>query len=146
MKKELKAVKKEYPTTRLTDIKEEITEIKIDTTAMIPKEDVVVVVTKDGYIKRTSYRSYTSSNEDDISIKENDYIIHLASIKPSMAVLKEKVTSEIDYKGTENIVRAITFYNPTCFLIYPSTTNVYGKNEKVTTATRTSNPDNNFFK
>ena len=48
MKKELKQVKKDYPTERLTDIKEEITEIKIDESMMIPKEDVVVLVTKDG--------------------------------------------------------------------------------------------------
>ena len=44
---------------------------------MIPKEDVVVLVTKDGYIKRTSYRSYTASNMDDLTLKENDYIIGL---------------------------------------------------------------------
>ena len=50
MKKDLRDVKKEYATDRLTDIKDEITEIKIDTTAMIPKEDCVVMVTKDGYV------------------------------------------------------------------------------------------------
>ena len=75
MKKELQNIKKEYPTPRLTDIKEEITEIKIDDKEMIPKEDVVVMITKDGYIKRTSYRSYSSSNLDDITLKENDYIL-----------------------------------------------------------------------
>lgn len=75
MKKDLRAVRDAYPTPRLTDIKEEITEIKIDEAAMIPKEDVVVLVTKDGYIKRTSFRSYTSSNPEDITLKENDYMI-----------------------------------------------------------------------
>ena len=75
MKKDLRDVKKEYPGERLTDVKEEITEIKIDTTAMIPKEDCVVMVTRDGYVKRTSFRSYTASNPDDITIKENDYIL-----------------------------------------------------------------------
>lgn len=75
MKKDLRAVRDNYPTPRLTDIKEEITEIKIDESAMIPKEDVVVMVTKDGYIKRTSFRSYTASNPEDITIKENDYIL-----------------------------------------------------------------------
>ena len=75
MKKDLRSVRNDYPTPRLTEIKDEITEIKIDTTAMIPKEDVVVMITKDGYIKRTSFRSYTASNPDDITIKENDYII-----------------------------------------------------------------------
>ena len=75
MKKDLKDVNENYITPRLTDIKDEITEIKIDTTAMIAKEDVVVMVTKDGYIKRTSFRSYTASAPDDITIKENDYIL-----------------------------------------------------------------------
>ena len=51
MKKDLRAVRDEYPTPRLTDIKEEITDMKIDTTEMIAKEDVVVTITKDGYIK-----------------------------------------------------------------------------------------------
>ena len=75
MKKELQNINKEYDTPRLTEIKEEITEIKIDQTAMIPKEDVVVVVTKDGYIKRTSFRSYSASEADDLVIKENDYLL-----------------------------------------------------------------------
>ena len=80
MKKDLRDVKNDYPTPRITEIKEEITEIKIDTTAMIPKEDVVVMITKDGYIKRTSFRSYTASNIEDITIKENDYIIGIYEI------------------------------------------------------------------
>ena len=75
MKKDLRDVKKAYPVERLTDVKDEITEIKIDMTAMIPKEDCVVMVTHDGYVKRTSFRSYTASNPEDITIKENDYIL-----------------------------------------------------------------------
>ncbi len=75
MKKDLRDVKKNYPTERLTDVKAEITEIKIDTAAMIPKEDCVVMVTRDGYVKRTSFRSYTASNPEDITIKEGDYIL-----------------------------------------------------------------------
>ena len=77
MKKDLRAVRDAYPTPRLTDIKEEITDIKIDESLMIPKEDVVVMITKDGYIKRTSFRSYSQSDEKDITLKENDYIIGL---------------------------------------------------------------------
>ena len=75
MKKELRDIKKNYPTPRITDIKEDITEIKIDTTEMIAKEDVIVAITKDGYIKRTSFRSYQASNGDVPTLKENDYII-----------------------------------------------------------------------
>ena len=77
MKKDLRDVKKNYAEDRITDIKEEITEIKIDTSVMIPKEDVVVLITKDGYIKRTSTRSYQASKAEEPILKENDYIIGL---------------------------------------------------------------------
>jgi len=74
MKHELKKVKEEYGTDRKTDIKDEITEIKIDTTKMIPKEDVVVVVTNEGYLKRVSIRSFEANN-DETGLKEGDYVI-----------------------------------------------------------------------
>lgn len=73
MKNELKAVKSEYATERKTQIKEEITEIKIDTTKMIPKEDCIVVITNEGYIKRTSLRSYDESVET--TLKDGDFAI-----------------------------------------------------------------------
>ena len=74
MKHELKKVKEEYATPRKTEIKDEITEIKIDTVKMIPKEDVIVVVTHDAYIKRLSNRSMESS-EGETGLKELDYVI-----------------------------------------------------------------------
>ena len=87
VKKDLNDVKENYPTPRITEIKDQITEIKIDTTAMIQKEDVVVLVTKDGYIKRTSFRSYTASNPEDITIKENDYIIGIYEMNTTDTLL-----------------------------------------------------------
>ena len=77
IKEELRKIKKEFATPRKTEIKEEITEIKIDASAMIPKEDVIVVVTKEGYVKRVSKKSYLSSLSDDTLVKENDYVIGL---------------------------------------------------------------------
>ena len=74
MKEELRRVKKEYATPRKTEIKEEITEIKIDTTVMIPKEDVIVIITKDGYVKRSSMRSFNSS-DGELTLKDNDYVL-----------------------------------------------------------------------
>ena len=74
MKHELKKVKEEYGTPRKTEIKDEITEIKIDAEALIPKEDVIVVVTKEGYIKRVSPRSMEAT-EDETGLKELDYAI-----------------------------------------------------------------------
>ena len=76
MKKELKLIKKEYETPRKTKIEEEISEIKIDAKEMIPKENVVVVVTHEGYVKRVSAKSYAVSTED-TTLKPGDYITGL---------------------------------------------------------------------
>ena len=74
MKHELKKVKEEYATPRKTELVDEVTEIKIDTAQMIPKEDVTVVVTNEGYIKRVSNRSMASSDAD-TGLKEGDYVV-----------------------------------------------------------------------
>ncbi len=75
MKHELKKIKSEYATPRKTEIRDEITEIKIDVTATIPKEDVIVVVTHDGYVKRVSKRSY--NKDEETLVKDKDYVIGL---------------------------------------------------------------------
>ena len=86
MKAELRAIKNEYATPRKTEIKDEVTEIKIDTEAMIPKEDCIVVVTKDGYVKRVSKRSYSSS-DDKTGLKEQDYIIGMYELNTMDTIL-----------------------------------------------------------
>ncbi len=74
MKLELKNIKKEYATPRKTEIMHEIEEVKVDLKEMIPTENVVVVVTNEGYIKRVSYKSYSSS-DDEAFVKPGDYVI-----------------------------------------------------------------------
>ncbi|MEG1647813.1 MAG: DNA topoisomerase IV subunit A [Bacilli bacterium] len=73
MIKELDNIKKEYSRERLTLIKDEITEIKIEPTKIISKEEVIVVITDEGYVKRVSLRSYNQSEET--SLKESDFVI-----------------------------------------------------------------------
>jgi len=80
MKDELRKIKKEYATPRKTEIRDEITEINIDREALIPKDDVIVVVTKDGYVKRVSNRSYASSKDEDTLVKDGDYVIGVYEI------------------------------------------------------------------
>ncbi len=64
MKSELREIKKQYATPRKTEIKSEITEIKIDELDMISKDDFIV-----------SLKSYNSSNTQELpAVKENDYI------------------------------------------------------------------------
>ena len=75
IKEEMRRIKKEYGTDRKTVIQEDIETLKIDTSVMIPKDDVIVVITKEGYIKRVSQRSYSSSNEEDTMVKDNDYVL-----------------------------------------------------------------------
>lgn len=86
IKEELRKIKKEYGTPRKTEILDEVEEIKIDTTKMIPKEDVIVVVTNDGYIKRVSTRSY-ATNTEDTGLKDGDYIIGLYNINTIQTIL-----------------------------------------------------------
>ena len=75
MKSELREIKKQYATPRKTDIKDEITEIKIDELDMISKDDFIVCISKTGYVKKISLKSYNSSNTQELpAVKENDYI------------------------------------------------------------------------
>jgi topoisomerase IV subunit A len=75
IKTELRKMKKNYADERRTIIEEEIEEIKINLEVMIPAEDVIVTVTKEGYVKRTSLRSYSASNGQDFGMKESDRIL-----------------------------------------------------------------------
>ncbi|WP_079509068.1 DNA topoisomerase IV subunit A [Mesobacillus jeotgali] len=75
IKKELKDVKKRFSDDRRTRIEEEIEEIKINLEVLIASEDVIVTVTKDGYIKRTSQRSYAASNGQDFAMKDTDRLL-----------------------------------------------------------------------
>lgn len=74
IKSELKKIKQEYNISRLTVIKEEIREIKIDNNVIVPKEKAIVIVTNEGYLKRVSLKSYAASNEE-TTLKQGDYVI-----------------------------------------------------------------------
>lgn len=72
---ELKQVKKQFETPRRSVIQKHIQEIKIDETDMVVKEDVMVAITKDGYVKRTSLRSYNATKSDTSTMKEGDELV-----------------------------------------------------------------------
>lgn len=78
--KELKEVKALYPSPRLTEIKSEVTEVTIDKEAMIISEDVYVSITKDGYIKRISQRSFKASDKTAFGKKEEDDLLILTQV------------------------------------------------------------------
>lgn len=76
IKKELREIKRKYSTPRLTEIEAEIQEIKIETQVLVAQEEVVVTVTRDGYVKRSSLRSYGASKPEEIGMKEGDSLLY----------------------------------------------------------------------
>jgi len=72
---ELKDLKKRFKKERATIIENEIEDIKIDDLKLIQKEDVMIVVTRDGYIKRTSIKSFVASKGASPLLKEGDDLV-----------------------------------------------------------------------
>ncbi len=74
MKQELMEVKKEFASPRRTQINDEITEIKLDMKAMIPKERVYVILTNEGYLKRVSPKAFASTLVEQMTMKPGDFV------------------------------------------------------------------------
>ncbi|WP_156289161.1 DNA topoisomerase IV subunit A [Oceanobacillus salinisoli] len=87
IKKDLRSIKKTFAEDRRTAIQEEIEELKIDIEVVVASEDVLVSITKDGYIKRTSLRSYSASNGEDFAIKGQDHLVSLMEINTTDNIL-----------------------------------------------------------
>ena len=65
----------------------------------------------------------------DALVKDHDIVIHLAGILPPFANAREDLVRIVDYEGTKNIVNSIKDYNPKCYLLYASSTSIYGNVE-----------------
>lgn len=74
IKDKLRSIKKEFADPRRTTIKDEVSEIKIDTLDMISKEDFIVCISNNGYVKKVSLKSYNMTNNEYPGVRENDYI------------------------------------------------------------------------
>ena len=79
MKLSLNEIKKEFANPRRTDIRDEVTEVKFDPKDMIPKENVIVVATNEGYVKRIPIKSYVSASSEPTTLKPGDFIRGLYS-------------------------------------------------------------------
>lgn len=76
IKNELRATLKEVSTPRKSVIEAEVEDLKIEVEELIAKEDVVVIVTNDGYIKRLSMRAHNSLAENErTKLKEDDFVV-----------------------------------------------------------------------
>lgn len=75
IKADLKRIKDKYDSPRKTEIQDEIQSLKIATSVTVADEDVKVLISRDGYIKRSSLRSFKASEKDENGLKEEDYPI-----------------------------------------------------------------------
>ncbi|MEG7378147.1 DNA topoisomerase IV subunit A [Bacillus subtilis] len=140
----LKALKKKYADTRRSVIEEKIEEIKINLEVMVASEDVYVTVTKDGYLKRTSQRSYAASNGQDFGMKDTDRILHQFEMNTTDVLLLftnkgsyiycpvhqlpdirwkdmgQHFSNVISIDGDETIVKAIPIkeFDPAAYLLF----------------------------
>lgn len=87
MKKELREVKKKFATPRLSSLEDTAKAIEIDTASLIAEEDTYVSVTKAGYIKRTSPRSFAASTLEEIGKRDDDRLIFVQSAKTTQHLL-----------------------------------------------------------
>ncbi|MCH8677061.1 DNA topoisomerase IV subunit A [Staphylococcus lugdunensis] len=87
IKNELKDIRKRFKTERLSSIEAEIAEIKIDKEVMVPSEDVIMSVTAQGYIKRTSTRSFNASGVSEIGLKQGDRLLKYQEVNTQDTIL-----------------------------------------------------------
>ena len=87
MKKELREVKKQFGNPRLSELQVQAETIEIDTASLIVEEETFVSVTKAGYIKRTSPRSFNASTLEEMGKRDDDQLIFLQNAKTTQHLL-----------------------------------------------------------
>ena len=98
MKKELREVKKKFATPRLSSLEDTAKAIEIDTASLIVEEDTYVSVTKAGYIKRTSPRSFAASTLEEIGKRDDDRLIFVQSAKTTQYLLMFTTLGNVIYR------------------------------------------------
>ena len=98
MKKELREVKKKFATPRLSTLEDTAKAIEIDTASLIAEEDTYVSVTKAGYIKRTSPRSFAASTLEEVGKRDDDRLIFVQSAKTTQHLLMFTTLGNIIYR------------------------------------------------
>ncbi|QWC00611.1 DNA topoisomerase IV subunit A [Mycoplasmatota bacterium] len=83
---EIKAFIEKYPTPRKSVIKDEIKKIEIDEQELIENENVMLVISRDGYIKRSSMKSYQAT-QGSTGLKENDTILKKTEVNTRDTIL-----------------------------------------------------------
>lgn len=72
IRQELQMIAKKYASPRKTEIQAKIASLKIETEVLVAQEDVIVQISREGYVKRSSLRSFNASDVNDNGLREDD--------------------------------------------------------------------------
>ena len=103
MKKELREVKRQFATPRLSSLEDTAKVIEIDTASLIAEEDTYVSVTKAGYIKRTSPRSFSASTLEEIGKRDDDRLLFIKSVKTTQHLLIFTTLGNVIYRPVHEL-------------------------------------------
>lgn len=94
VKSELKEISDKYGNKRRTEIIHDDNESKIDIEELIVVEEVVITISKDGFVKRMPLKNYnrSSSNPEDIEYREGDSLKYLinSNTKDTLLIFTDK--------------------------------------------------------
>lgn len=98
MKRELREVKKEFANPRLSELQAESQIIEIDTASLIAEEETFVSVTRGGYLKRTSPRSFNASSLEEVGKRDDDELIFVKQAKTTEHLLLFTTLGNVIYR------------------------------------------------
>lgn len=104
MKRELREVKNKFGNPRLSELQAETQTIEIDTASLIVEEETYVSVTRGGYIKRTSPRSFNASTVEELGKRDDDDVIFIQNAKTTQELLIFTNLGNVIYRPIHELV------------------------------------------
>lgn len=104
MKRELREIKKVFGNPRRSELQADAQTIEIDTASLIVEEDTFVSVTRGGYIKRTSPRSFNASTVDELGKRDDDELIYLTIAKTTQHLLVFTTLGNVIYRPIHELI------------------------------------------
>lgn len=104
--KELSAVKKEFSNPRRTQISQESAKVEIDEKALVTNEQVRVLISRDGYLKRSSIRSYQSTDDADNGLPDGDKVVYENTISTLSNLYLFTNRGNVIYRPVHELVEA----------------------------------------
>ena len=104
--KELSAVKKEFSNPRRTQISQESAKVEIDEKALVADEQVRVLISRDGYLKRSSIRSYQSTDDSDNGLPDGDKVVYENTISTLSNLYLFTNRGNVIYRPVHELVEA----------------------------------------